>query len=118
MPEVTRQISNLAEISRELTLSEMAIITRGAPARRSALTDEEHHRNVRNRPSGLRVRRPGRARRPSDPRDLRPRRFDINIERRVDAFYDRHHGADSSWFAVTANIGSCSDRFATVPCLN
>jgi len=42
LPESARQVSNLASIGRELTLSEIAIITRGAPARLLGLTDRGH----------------------------------------------------------------------------
>ena len=42
LPKEVREVSNLAGIARELTLSELAIITRGAPARLLGLTDRGH----------------------------------------------------------------------------
>jgi formylmethanofuran dehydrogenase subunit A len=140
VPKAAREMSNLAEISRELTLSEIAIVTRGGPARRLGLTDRGHlapgaiadvavYTEQNNKTamfaaaylvfkSGDLVVRDGQAIRVIFGRayHVAPG-FDANIERRVNAFYDRYYGADPSWFGVPANIANRLDRFVTVPCL-
>jgi formylmethanofuran dehydrogenase subunit A len=141
VPEAARQMSNLAAMRRELTLSEIAVITRGAPARLLGLTDRGHlgpgaiadvavYTEQKNKTamfagadlvfkSGELVVRNGQAIRVTWGRcyHVEPG-FDAQIERRVNAFYDRYYGVDPSWFGVPATIAHRPDRFAAVPCLN
>jgi formylmethanofuran dehydrogenase subunit A len=141
LPEAVREESNLAEIRRELTLSELAVITRGAPARLLGLTDRGHLRpgaiadiavytEQKNKTvmfagadlvfkSGELVVRDGHVVRVTKGRcyHVEPG-FDAQIERRVKSFYDRYYGVDPSWFGVSDAIAHRPDRFATVPCPN
>ncbi len=138
VPEAARQHSNLAEITRELTLSELAVITRGAPARLLGLTDRGHlgagaiadvavYTEQKNKTkmfsaadlvfkSGTLVVRKGKVVRVTWGRcyHVEPG-FDAQIEKRVKAYYDRYFGADPSWFGVT-DATHRPDRFATIPC--
>ncbi|HUU24244.1 MAG TPA: formylmethanofuran dehydrogenase subunit A [Methyloceanibacter sp.] len=139
VPEAARQHSNLAEITRELTLSELAVITRGAPAKLLGLTDRGHlgagaiadvavYTEQKNKTkmfsaadlvfkSGNLVVRKGKVVRVTWGRcyHVEPG-FDAQIEKRVKAYYDRYFGADPSWFGVTDAITHRPDRFATIPC--
>ena len=139
LPEATRQVSTLGSISRELTLSELAIITRAAPAKLLGLIDRGHlapgaiadvavYTNRRDKTkmfsaadlvfkSGKLVVRKG------DVVDVTWGRcyhvdpgFDSQIKRRVKAFYDTYYGADPSWFGVTEAVSDRPDRFATIRC--
>jgi len=139
LPEASRQVSNLAGISRELTLSELAIITRAAPAKILGMTDRGHlapgaiadvavYTNQKNKTkmfsaadlvfkSGELVVRKGNVVEISWGRcyHVEPG-FDSQIKRRVSAFYNRYYGADPSWFGVTEAISDHPDRFATIRC--
>jgi formylmethanofuran dehydrogenase subunit A len=139
LPEAARAVSNLAGIARELTLSELAVITRGAPAKLLGLTDRGHlapgavadvavYTEQKNKTkmfsaadfvfkSGDLVVRNGKVVRVTWGRcyHVEPG-FDALIEKRVKAFYDRYYGVDPSWFGVTDAITHRRDRFATIPC--
>jgi len=141
LPEAARQMSNLAGIARELTLSELAVITRAAPAKLLGLKDRGHlapgaiadiavYTEQKNKTkmfssadlvfkSGNLVVRKGKVVRVTWGRcyHVEPG-FDPQIEKRVKAFYDRYYGVDPSWFGVDNAITHRPDRFATVPCLN
>jgi len=138
LPDATREVSNLAEITRELTLSELAIITRAAPAKLMGLTDRGHlapgaiadiavYTEQKNKTamfsaadlvfkSGSLVVRNGKVVSVTYGRcyHVEPG-FDAQIEKRVKTFYDRYYGADPSWFGVTDAVTHRRDRFATVP---
>ncbi len=138
LPEAAREVSNLAGITRELTLSELAIITRAAPAKLMGLTDRGHLRpgaiadvavytEKKNKTemfsaadlvfkSGGLVVRNGKVVRVTYGRcyHVEPG-FDAQIEKRVKAFYDCYYGADPSWFGVTDAVTHRRDRFATIP---
>jgi formylmethanofuran dehydrogenase subunit A len=139
LPEASREVSNLAGITRELTLSELAIITRAAPAKLLGLTDRGHlapgaiadiavYAEQKNKTamfsaadlvfkSGTLVVRKGQVVRVTYGRcyHVEPG-FDAQIEKRAKAFYDRYYGADPSWFGVTDAVTNRRDRFATIPC--
>jgi formylmethanofuran dehydrogenase subunit A len=141
LPEGVREYSTLAQINRELALSELAVITRAAPAKLLGLTDRGHlgpgaiadiavYTEQKNKTamfagadlvfkSGELVVRDGKVVRVTWGRcyHVDPG-FDAQIERRVEAFYDRYYGADPSWFGVSTAIVNRPDRFATVPCVN
>ena len=141
VPPAVREMSNLAGITRELTLSELAVITRAAPARLLGLTDRGHlgpgaiadiavYTERKNKTvmfagadlvfkSGELVVRDGAVVRVTHGRcyHVDPG-FDAQIAGRVKAFYDRYYGADPSWFGVSESIAHRPGRFATVPCLN
>jgi len=141
LPADVRKVSKLAGITRELTLSELAVITRGAPARLLGLTDRRHLgpgavaaiavcTEQKNKTamfaaadlvfkSGVLVVRDGKVVRVTWGRcyHVVPG-FDAQIKRRLSAFYNRYYGADPPWFGVTEAIAHRPDRFATVPCLN
>jgi len=140
VPEASRQVLNLPGITRELTFSEVAIITRGGPARLLGLTDRGHlgtgavadvsvyseqadktamfaHADLVFKDGELVVRDGevvnvtwGRA------FQVAPG-FDAAIERRLDRFYDRYYDLNPSIFDVPADIAGRPERFATVPCL-
>ncbi|MEZ5828900.1 MAG: amidohydrolase family protein [Hyphomicrobiales bacterium] len=136
-----RLVSNLAGIGRELTLSELAVITRAAPAKLLGLHDRGHlgpgavadiavYSEQKNKTkmfssadlvfkSGQLVVRRGKVVRVTYGRcyHVEPG-FDRQIEKRVKSFYDRYYGADPSWFGVTDAITHRPDRFATVPCVS
>jgi len=138
LPEAARAMSNLAEITRELTLSELAVITRAAPAKLLGLTDRGHlgpgaiadvavYTEQKNKTkmfsaahlvfkSGSLVVRKGKVVRVTYGRcyHVEPG-FDAQIEKRVKAFYNRYYGADPSWFGVTDAVTHRPDRFATIP---
>ena len=141
LPEASRQLSNLAEITRELSLSEIAIITRGGPARLLGLTDRGHlgegavadvavYRQQKDKAAmfghadlvfkdGELVVRDGEVVRVTFGRAhyVAPG-FDAAIGRRLDKFYNRYYGVDPSCFGVPGDIAGRPNRFATVPCLN
>jgi formylmethanofuran dehydrogenase subunit A len=141
LPEASRQVSNLPGISRELTLSELAIMTRAAPAKQLGFTDRGHlglgaiadvavYSEQKNKTkmfsaadlvfkSGELVVRKGKVVRVTWGRcyHVEPG-FDPQVEKRVKAYYDRYYGADPAWFGVTDAITHRRDRFATIPCLN
>jgi formylmethanofuran dehydrogenase subunit A len=141
LPKEVREVSNLAGIARELTLSELAIITRGAPARLLGLIDRGHlgpgaiadiavYTEQKNKTamfsgadlvfkSGKLVVRAGKVVRVTWGRcyHVEPG-FDTQIKRRVNAFYDGYYGADPSWFGVSDAMTRRPDRFATIPSLS
>jgi formylmethanofuran dehydrogenase subunit A len=141
LPEASRQVSNLPGISRELTLSELAIMTRAAPAKQLGFTDRGHlglgaiadvavYSEQKNKTkmfsaadlvfkSGELVVRKGKVVRVTWGRcyHVEPG-FDPQVEKRVKAYYDRYYGADPAWFGVTDAITHRRDRFSTIPCLN
>lgn len=139
VPEAAREVSNLPSITREFTLSEIAVITRGAPARLLGLTDRGHlapgavadvavYTEQKNKTAmfaapdfvfkdGTLVVRDGRVIRVTWGRVYHAEPgFDANIERRVKGFYDRYYGVDPSWFGVPTDIVHRPGRFVTVPC--
>ena len=141
LPEDAREVSNLAGIARELSYSEIAIITRAGPARLLGLRDRGHlgpgavadiavYAEQKNKTAmfakahlvfkdGALVVRDGevvdviwgRAYHVSPG-------FDKKIERRVADFYDRYYGANVLSFGVPSDIAGRPHRFAEVPCLN
>ena len=140
VPEASREFSNLAEISRELTYSEIAVITRGAPAKLMGLNDRGHlgagaigdvavYTEQKNKTkmfagadyvfkSGELVVRKGKVVRVTYGRcyHVEPG-YDPQIKRRVKSFYDSKYGVDPSWFGVSDAITNRRDRFATIPLL-
>jgi formylmethanofuran dehydrogenase subunit A len=141
LPEEARQVLSLPSIAREFTLSEIAIVTRAAPARVLGLTDRGHlgegavadvavYIEQRNRTAMF-----GRADRVFKNGELIVQNgeivkivwgqalratpgFDSAIERRLDDFYDRYYGLNPSSFGVPGDIAARPDRFANVPCRN
>lgn len=139
VPAEAREVCNLSGITRELTLPEVAIVTRGAPARILGLTDRGHlgagavadvavyteqkdktamfsHANLVFKDGALVVREGevinvtwGRA------FQVAPG-FDTAIERKLDRYWDRYYGIGTSSFGVPADIAGRPQRFATVPC--
>jgi formylmethanofuran dehydrogenase subunit A len=139
VPEESRALCNLPGIARELSLSEIAIVTRAAPARCLGLTDRGHlgegavadvavydddedrtamfgHAHLVFKNGDLVVRDGevvnvtwGRA------FQVAPG-FDAAIERRVERFWDRYYGIGPSCFGVPSDIAGRPERFATVPC--
>ncbi len=139
LPQQIREVSNLAGIARELTLSELAVITRAAPAKLLGLTDRGHlgpgaiadvavYTEQKNKTkmfsaadlvfkSGNLVVRKGHVVRVTWGRcyHVEPG-FDPQIEKRVKSFYDRYYGVDPSWFGVTEAVANRPGRFAAIPC--
>jgi hypothetical protein len=139
VPEASRQVYNLPGIARELTLSEIAIITRGAPARIFGLTDRGHlgegavgdvavYSEQKDRTAMFRsadlvfkdgelVFRDGEVVNVTWGRAFQVApEFDAAIERRLDRFYDRYYGIGPSSFGVPGNIAGRPERLATGPC--
>ena len=140
VPQAAREASNLAGLSRELTLSEIAIVTRGAPARVLGLTDRGHlapgavgdiavYTEQANKTEmfscahlvfkdGELVVRDGEIACVTWGRawHVAPD-FDAAIERRIGGFYDRYYGVDPDCFGVPGDIAGRPQRFATLPCL-
>jgi len=139
LPEASRQVSNLPGISRELTLSELAIMTRAAPAKHLGLKDRGHlgagavadvavYTEQKNKTkmfaaahlvfkSGNLVVRKGNVVRVTWGRCFHvDPGFDSQISKRVTSFYDRYYGADPSWFGVTDTLIHRPDRFAKIDC--
>jgi formylmethanofuran dehydrogenase subunit A len=139
VPEASRQVCNLPGIARELTLSEIAIITRGAPARILGLTDRGHlgegavgdvavYSEQKDKTAmfrkadlvfkdGVLVVRDGEVINVTWGRAFHVApEFDTAIERRIDRFYDRYYGIGPSSFGVPGDIAGRPERFATVPC--
>ena len=139
VPEASRQVCNLPGIARELTLSEIAIITRGAPARILGLTDRGHlgegavgdvavYSEQKDKTAMFRkadlvfkdgelVVRDGEVVNVTWGRAFHVApEFDTAIERRMDRFYDRYYGIGPSSFGVPGDIAGRPERFATVPC--
>ncbi len=140
VPEASRQVLNLPGITRELTLSEVAIITRGGPARLLGLTDRGHlgagavadvavYSDQADKTAmfanadlvfkdGELVVRDGRVVNVTWGRAFQVAPgFDAAIERKVEHFYDRYYDLNPSIFYVPAGIAGWPERFATVPCL-
>jgi formylmethanofuran dehydrogenase subunit A len=139
LPEAARAVSNLAGITRELSLSELAVITRAAPAKLMGLTDRGHlapgaiadiavYSEQKNKTamfaaadlvfkSGELVVRKGKVVQVTYGRcyHVEPG-YDAQIEKRVKSFYDRYYGADPSWFGVTDAVTHRPGRFAAIPC--
>jgi formylmethanofuran dehydrogenase subunit A len=133
LPESARQVSNLPSIGRELTLSEIAIITRGASARLLGLTDRGHlglgavadvavYTEQKNKTTmfasahllfkdGALVVRDGEVVNVTWGKayHVAPG-VDAHIERRLAAFYDRYYGVHPSSFGVPAQIAGRPDR--------
>jgi formylmethanofuran dehydrogenase subunit A len=139
VPEASRQVSNLPGIAREMTLSEIAIMTRGAPARLLGLTDRGHlgagavadvavYGEQANKTAmfsnadlvfkdGQLVVRDGEVIHVTWGRAFHAAPgFDAAIERRLQSFYDRYYGIDPSSFGVPGDIAARPDRFSKVPC--
>jgi formylmethanofuran dehydrogenase subunit A len=139
VPEEAREVCNLPGITRELTLSEIAIVTRGAPARILGLTDRGHlaegavadvavYRERKDKTAmfshadlvfkdGALVVREGEVINVTWGRAFQVApEFDAAIERRLDRFYDRYYGIGPSSFGVPSDIAGRPERFATVPC--
>jgi formylmethanofuran dehydrogenase subunit A len=141
VPQAAREASNLAGLSRELSLSEIAIVTRGAPARVLGLTDRGHlgpgavgdiavYTEQANKAEmfsyahlvfkdGELVVRDGEIACVTWGRawHVAPE-FDAAIKRRIDGFYDRYYGVDPECFGVPSDIAGRPQRFATLPCRN
>ena len=141
LPEEARDALSLPSIAREFTLSEIAIVTRAAPARVLGLSDRGHLGEgaiadvAVYTEQGDKTAMFGRA-------DLVLKRgevivrngevvkivwgealraspgFDSAIERRLGDFYDRYYGLNPSSFGVPDEIAGRAGRFATVPCRN
>ena len=139
VPEDARQVLNLPSISREFTLSEIATITRAAPAQVLGLADRGHlgegaigdvavYTDQRDKNAmfsraslvfkdGALIVREGEIEKRVFGRALRTAPgFDHAIERRLDGFYDRYYGLNPSVFDVPDDIAARADRFTTVPC--
>ena len=139
LPEASRQVSGLAGISRELTFSELAVMTRAAPAKVLGLMDRGHlasgavadvavYTDQKNKTkmfaaadlvfkSGKLVVRKGNVVDVSWGRCYHVEAgFDSHIEKRVRSFYETYYGADPSWFGVTETVSDRPDRFATIRC--
>ena len=141
LPPEVREVSNLAGIVRELTLPELAVITRAGPAKLLGLTDRGHlapgaiadiavYTEQKDKTkmfaaadlvfkSGTLVVRNGKVVRVTWGRcyHVEPG-FDARIATRVNSFYDRYYAADPSWFGVTGAITHRPGRFAAIPCAN
>ena len=135
------QVCNLRGITREFTLSEFAIITRGAPARVLALTDRGHlgegavsdvavYSDQADKTAmfasadlvfkdGELVVRDGLVVSVTWGRvfQVAPG-FDTAIERWLARFYDRYYDVELSSFGVPGYIAARPGWFATVPCLH
>lgn len=139
VPAASREVINLPSIARELTLSEIAIVTRAAPARILGLTDRGHlgdgaiadiavYRDEKNRTAmfshahlvfkdGALVVRDGEVSEITWGRAFQVApAFDAAIERRLDRFWDRYYGIGPASFGVPGDIAGRPQRFATVPC--
>jgi formylmethanofuran dehydrogenase subunit A len=139
VPEESRAVINLPSVARELTLSEIAIVTRAAPARILGLTDRGRlgagaiadiavYRDERDRTAmfshahlvfkdGALVVRDGEAVEIAWGRAFQVAPgFDAAIERRLDRFWDRYYGIGPASFGVPGDIAGRPERFATVPC--
>jgi len=139
VPEKARDVCNLSGITREMTLPEIAIVTRGGPARLLGLTDRGHlgkgavadvavYREQKDKTAmfshadlvfkdGALVVREGEVINVTWGRAFQVAPgFDAAIERRLDRFYDRYYGIGPSSFGVPSDIAGRPERFATVPC--
>jgi formylmethanofuran dehydrogenase subunit A len=141
VPEAARAVCNLPGITRELSLSEIAIITRGGPARVLGLTDRGHlapgavgdvavYSDQADKTAmfgnadlvfkdGELVVRDGEVVNVTWGQVFQVAQgFDTAIERRLARFYDRYYDVELSSFGVPGYIAARPDRFATVPCLH
>lgn len=141
VPEEARELCNLSGIARELTLSEVAIVTRAGPARLLGLADRGHlgecavgdvavYTEQKDKAAmfgsadlvfknGELVVRDGEVVKVTwgQAFQVAPS-FDAAIERKLERFYDRYYGVNPSSFGVPSSIAARPDRFQTVPCLN
>jgi len=141
IPAEAREVINLPAIARELTLSEIAIVTRAGPARLLGLTDRGHlgagavgdvavYADQKDKTAMFRtaelvfkngelVVRDGEVVKVTwgQAFQVEPG-FDAAIERRVKDFYGRYYGIEPASFRVPDSIAARPNRFQTVPCLN
>lgn len=141
VPAEARELCNLPGLTRELSLSEIAIVTRAGPARVLGLTDRGHlgqgavgdvavYSDQADKTAmfgsadlvfknGELVVRGGDVVKVTwgQAFQVAPG-FDAAIERKVARFYDHYYGVNPSSFGVPGSIAGRPDRFQTVPCLN
>jgi formylmethanofuran dehydrogenase subunit A len=141
VPQEARDLSNLPGIARELSLSEIAIVTRAGPARRLGLADRGHlgagavadvavYTDQADKTAmfgsadlvfknGRLVVKDGEVVNVSFGQAFQVAPgFDVAIERKLAHFYDRYYGVNPSSFGVPVSIAARPDRFQTVPCLS
>jgi formylmethanofuran dehydrogenase subunit A len=139
LPEAARAVSHLSGISRELSLSEIAVLTRGGPARLLGLKDRGHlgpgavadiavYSKQDNKAvmfdradlvfkDGEHVVEGGEVVKITKGKAFRiAPDFDRAIARRLDSFWDRYYGISPETFSVPEDLVSTDQRFATVPC--
>ncbi len=140
IPEASRECIHLPGIGRELTLSEIAILTRGGPARLLGLKDRGHlgegavadvavytdsadRRAMFTRADlvlkdGEVVVRKGEVVKTPYGRCIRVTpEVDRAVTQRVEKFYDRYYGVDPALFSVPDTLYAREDRFEALPCL-
>ncbi len=138
VPQEARDLSNLPGIARELTLSEIAIVTRAGPARRLGLADRGHlgagavadvavytdqaDKTAMFGSADLVFKNGRLVVKDGEVVDISWGQafqvtpgFDVAIERKLAHFYDRYYGVNPSSFGVPASIAARPDRFQTVP---
>jgi formylmethanofuran dehydrogenase subunit A len=141
VPQEARELCNLPGIARELSYSEIAIVTRAGPARRLGLTDRGHlgagaiadvavytdqaDKTAMFRSADLVFKNGRRVVEHGAVVDVSWGQafqvapgFDAAIERKLARFYDRYYGVTPSSFGVPGGIAARPDRFQTVPCLS
>lgn len=137
LPAGVKEATNLAEIEREVGFSELAVLTRAAPAKLLGLTDRGHlgegavgdvavysdkpnRREMFDRAflvfkDGRLVVKNGEIVNVTWGRAFQAKpNFDRNIESRVKRFYEESYGIDPKCFAVPEDIAARQDRFAEV----
>ncbi|MEG6509362.1 formylmethanofuran dehydrogenase subunit A [Methyloligella sp. 2.7D] len=139
LPEGVKEATNLAEIEREITLSDLAVMTRAAPAKLLGLTDRGHLSPGAVGDVAVYTDKPNKAEmfdrasyvfkdgklimRDGDVVEVTWGKvfqadpgFDSKIERRVKDFYGESYGIDPKVFGVPEDIANTEDRFQMVPC--
>ena len=140
IPAKAREVINLPAIARELSLSEIAIVTRAGPARLLGLTDRGHlgegavgdvavYADHKDKTAMFRtaelvfkngelVVRDGQVVKVTwgQAFQVAPG-FDAAIEHHVRNFYGRYYGVELASFRVPDFIAARPDRFQSVPCL-
>ncbi len=138
VPEAVREVTNLAGISREITLSEFAIMTRAAPAKHLGLTDRGHlgegavgdvavyteqkdkvamfDRATLVFKDGNLVVRDGQITDITWGKAFHATPdFDKSINRRLNGFYGDNYGINPEVFSVPDGIAGRDGRFAKLP---
>jgi formylmethanofuran dehydrogenase subunit A len=140
IPEAAREVIHLPGISRELDLNEIAILTRGAPAKLMGFTDRGHlgqgavadiavyaeqedKRAMFARAdlvlkNGEVVVKKGEVVKTPPGRCIRVTpEMDRAVSRRVEKFYGRYYDLDPARFSVPDTLYGREDRFEALPCL-